>query len=194
MRCIHHGPFPSRDCFLWQIAQDQRANTKVCSLGVRACLSCLYAIPVEVDGALRTRGIRPLSATRSVGLLLSIRGVGPYSWKGSRIDIEKAAVWQHCVSCLYWFVALQPLGATSSSLTLCLESCQVLEPLGLTGRRVGDGPPLQRWHGAHRWGVLEVGHLKRQAVYRQNRSNGSNQGCPNGTHRKTGMSAFHLVR
>ena len=142
MRCIHHGPFPSRDCFLWQITQDKSANTKVYSLGVRAFLSCLYAIPVEVNGALQTRGIRLLSATRSVGLLLSIRGVGPHSWKGSRIDIEKAAVWQirrpclQCVSCLYWLVALQPLGATSSSLTVCLESCQVLEPLGLTGRRV----------------------------------------------------------
>ena len=64
----------------------KRANTKVCSLGVRAVLSCLYPIPVEVNGA--------LSATRSVGPLVSIRGVGPHSWKGSRIDIEKAAVWQ----------------------------------------------------------------------------------------------------
>ena len=74
------------------------ANTKVCCLGREGLpfgLDCgLHANPVEANGISQTRGIRPLFATRSIGPLLLIRGVGPHSWKGSRIDIEKAAVWQ----------------------------------------------------------------------------------------------------
>ena len=78
----------------------KRANTKVCRLGREGLpfgLDCgLHANPVDVNGASQARGIRPLPATEeSVSPLLLIEeGVGPHSWKGSRIDIEQAAVWQ----------------------------------------------------------------------------------------------------
>ena len=73
----------------------EKGPTQKCAVWLRGLpfgLDCgPHANPVEVNGAERTRGIRPLNPTRCVGPLLSIGGVGPHSWKGSRIDIDEAA-------------------------------------------------------------------------------------------------------
>ena len=178
----------------------------MCRLGLEGLpfgLDCgLHANPVEVNGTSQTRGIRPLSATRSVSPLLWIRGVQPYPHrKGICVAVDKASVFaMHqrrkldcCVSALGSYFLLSHF-----------VSAVMPAPRGLrvlTGRRVGDGPPAAplAWgtsSGSVGGGPSEMpGRSTVRVFIDHSRSDGSTQGpgCPNGTHRRTGMSASHLV-